>query len=241
LGGRYPLTGTGDVNTHALFAELFATMAQHSGAIIPTGIATEATTAPFFSNILEKKRLAALIDFENRDAIFPGVHRSQKFSILILSSHSATARFSFFLSQPTQKSDSNRRFTLSSAEIGAINPNTRTAPLFRSKADAELTIEIYSRVPVLVDNSDIQAENPWGIKVHTRVWHMTEDAEWFRTARQLEDADFLRQGQDWVQTKTGERYVPLYEAKMIDFFDHRSGSYEMRGDERGYRVLPETS
>jgi hypothetical protein len=35
--------------------------------------------------------------------------------------------------------------------------------------------------------------------------------------------------------------VPLFEAKMLDLFDHRAASYAARGDERGFRVLPETS
>jgi hypothetical protein len=50
--GRFPLTGRGDINTYALFAELFATLAGprgRAGVIVPTGIATDATTAPFFS------------------------------------------------------------------------------------------------------------------------------------------------------------------------------------------------
>lgn len=34
--------------------------------------------------------------------------------------------------------------------------------------------------------------------------------------------------------------LPLYEAKMIHNFDHRFGSYESRGDERGFATLPET-
>jgi hypothetical protein len=50
-GGRFPLTGRGDVNTYALFAELFSRLAGpkgRAGVIVPTGIATDATTAPFF-------------------------------------------------------------------------------------------------------------------------------------------------------------------------------------------------
>jgi len=38
-----------------------------------------------------------------------------------------------------------------------------------------------------------------------------------------------------------EHFVPLYEAKMINFFDHRFGSYGQRGADRGFRVLPETT
>ena len=43
-GGRFPLTGRGDVNTYALFAELFSRLARpigRAGVIVPTGIATD--------------------------------------------------------------------------------------------------------------------------------------------------------------------------------------------------------
>jgi hypothetical protein len=73
-GGRFPLTGRGGLNTYALFAELFASLTSkrgRTGVIVPTGIVTDATTAPFFTELMEKKRLAQLIDFENREAIFP--------------------------------------------------------------------------------------------------------------------------------------------------------------------------
>src|SRR5205807_6534334 len=55
-GGRFPLTGRGNVNTYALFAELFANLAGprgRAGVIVPTGIATDATTAPFFASLVE--------------------------------------------------------------------------------------------------------------------------------------------------------------------------------------------
>ena len=57
-GGRFPLTGRGDVNTYALFAELFANLTGprgRAGVIVPTGIATDATTAPFFGALVAEK------------------------------------------------------------------------------------------------------------------------------------------------------------------------------------------
>jgi hypothetical protein len=75
-GARFPLTGRGDMNTYALFAELFVSLMSErgrAGAIVPTGIATEATTAPFFSALVGDRRLAQLIDFENRAGLFPAV------------------------------------------------------------------------------------------------------------------------------------------------------------------------
>ena len=46
-----PADRRGDINTYALFAELFANLVNRTGRagiIVPTGIATDATTAPFF-------------------------------------------------------------------------------------------------------------------------------------------------------------------------------------------------
>jgi hypothetical protein len=255
-GGRYALTGRGDVNTYALFAELFATLASprgRAGVIVPTGIAADATTAPFFASLIEGKRLAVLIDFENRDGVFPAVHRSYKFSLLTIGRDIEEAGFAFFLSDTAQLAEPERRFTLSPDEIARINPNTKTAPVFRSRADAELTAKIYARVPVLIDETRGKDGNPWGISF-ARLFDMSNDSGLFRTAAQLSEAGYVRDGANWHapeglaprQRNLGlaggrdarnldlqgggdpkhERYVPLYEAKMIHQFDHRWATYD---------------
>ncbi|MBD8664114.1 N-6 DNA methylase [Rhizobium sp. CFBP 8752] len=249
-GGRFALTGRGDVNTYALFAELFANLSRlRAGVIVPTGIATDATTAPFFAHIVEKRRLAMFVDFENRAGLFPAVHSAMKFTLLTLGRDEQHAHFAFYLNAPSQLSEAERNFTLSPQQISAINPNTKTAPVFRSRTDAELTAKIYKSSRVLIDDSSVPTSNPWSADFHTRIWHMAEDAEWFRSADQLSKSGFLREKQDWISPASdatrhdgnSTRYVPLYEAKMCTFFDHRSAGYGQRGDDRGNRVLPETS
>lgn len=240
-GGRYRFTGTGDVNTYALFAEHFLNLTRESGragVIVPTGIATDATTAPFFGHLVSTSRLARLFDFENSAPLFPGVHRSFKFSLLTLGGGVAESEFAFFLTDPAQLEDERRRFTLSPAEIARINPNTKTAPVFRARADARLTAAIYSRAPVLIEESRGAAGNPWGVSFMA-MFHMSNDSGLFRTAAQLAADGWTREGTDWV-ADGGERLVPLYEAKMTNFYDPRYASYGDRAD-RGYRVLPETS
>ena len=74
--GRYPLTGQGDVNTYSVFAETMRTVASPTGTagiLTPTGLATDKTTAPFFSNTLSSQRLYAFYDFENEAKIFRDV------------------------------------------------------------------------------------------------------------------------------------------------------------------------
>lgn len=242
-GGRFPFTGTGDVNTYALFAELFSRVVGphgRAGVIVPTGIATDATTAPFFAHLVASKRLASLVDFENRERIFPGVYFRVKFCLLTLGTNEKEAHFAFFLTQPAQLSEPERNFTLSPDQIAAINPNTRTAPVFRSRWDAELTAKIYRNAPVLI-NEVLEAKgNPWGVSFMA-MFHMSNDSGLFRTAAQLSNEGWHREGQDWVKAEA--RYVPLYEGKMAFFFDHRYGDFAAaeEKDDADYREIPRPS
>jgi len=238
---RFPWTGRGDVNTYALFAENFLNLTNnHGGAgiIVPTGIATDATTAPFFGHLVTSQRLAGLVDFENSQPMFPGVHRSFKFSLLTIGSNVKDAEFAFFLTDPSQLEDPRRRFTLSPEQIAAINPNTKTAPVFRARANADLTASIYNRVPVLIDESTGAEGNPWRISF-MRMFDMSNDSHLFKTADELKAEGFTRRGTDWLK-ENSDRYLPLFESKLFGFFNHRRTSYGDR-DERGHRVLPDAS
>ena len=249
-GGRFPFTGRGDVNTYALFTELAANLSRtRAGVIVQTGIATDDTTAPFFAHLVEENRLASLVDFENRAGIFPGVHRSFKFCLLTMGQRETVARFTFFLTDPAQLADAGRSFILSPQQIIAINPNTRTAPVFRSRSDGELTTKIYGNVPVLIEESKGPQGNPWGMRF-VRLFDMSNDSHHFQTTAALSDEEgYVRDGNGWVVaedttpptsadgerhtpgpgTQRAHRYLPLYEAKMIHQLDHRWASFTDSG------------
>ena len=79
VSGRYPLAGRGDINTYAVFAEgSRVLMSEHGrmGMILPTGIATDATTQYFFKDLVQRGSLVSLYDFENRKPLFEGVDSS---------------------------------------------------------------------------------------------------------------------------------------------------------------------
>ena len=88
--GRFPLTGTGDVNTYALFAEHFARLARitqkaeparsiaqvitdtggvrpppqgRAGVIVPTGIATDSSTSAFFGDLIAREPVECAVQF----------------------------------------------------------------------------------------------------------------------------------------------------------------------------------
>jgi len=214
--GRYQLCAHGKVNTYQLFAEHFLNLIGprgRSGIIVPTGIATDNSTKAYFDAISSGKRLVSLYDFENKEAIFPGVHRSYKFALLTLGDGIEETDFVFFAAALTQLADQRRHFTLSADDIALINPNTRTCPVFRSQMDAELTQKIYSRVPVLIDEALGDQGNPWGISFRQGLFNMTSDSNLF------------------FDEPATDR-LPLYEAKLIHHYDHRWATYDDDGSSR---------
>jgi hypothetical protein len=246
--GRYPLTGRGDVNTYALFAELFSRLVGprgRAGVIVPTAIATDSTTASFFAAQVEERRLVSLHDFQTGRGFFDRIgHARFKFSLLTMTAAElgpAEISFSFFSRTAEDFADERRHFHLSPTEIAAVNPNTKTVPVFRTRADAELTAKIFARSPVLIEEHPLEAGgdiNPWGTTFQT-MFHMSNDSGFFRTAAQLEPENWRRDGADWLrETAAGiERRVPLYEAKMIHHFDHRWATYgvDVSDDEESAR------
>ena len=229
--GRFVLTAHGKLNLYALFADTFLALLGdrgRAGLICPTGIATDDSTKAYFGHITSEQRLAALYDFENREAIFPGVHRSYKFALLTLGSDCPEADFLFFATRIDHLRDPRRHFRLSAEDIQLLNPNTHTCPVFRSRRDAELTKKIYRRVPVLIDESKGAAGNPWQVEFRQGLFNMTSDSRLFRTRTQLLEAGATEQGPNWT-LPDGTLYVPLYEAKMVHQFDHRWTEYEDDG------------
>ena len=206
-GGRYALTGVGDVNTYALFSETILKITAEtgrSGFIVQSGIATDDSTKAFFGHITQNSKLVSLYDFENREKIFEAVDSRMKFCLITIG-QAEEAEFAFFLSQPHQLADDSRRFTLTPEEFRLINPNTLTCPVFRSERDAELTKKLYRAAPVLINETQ-ENGNPWGISFMAMM-HMSNDSHLFK------DEPGIGRG-------------PLYEAKMIHQFDHRWATYE---------------
>ncbi|MEP0848160.1 MAG: N-6 DNA methylase [Phycisphaerae bacterium] len=224
-GGRYPLTGRGDVNTYMLFAELARSIVAPEGLVgllVPSGIATDDTTKEFFAALMESKALRLLYDFENRERVFPEVDGRFKFCTLVFGGAKRKRRaadFVFFARRMEDLKPKQRHIPLSSEDLALLNPNTRTCPIFRTRRDAELTRGIYRIVPILIDRAREAGGNPWGIRFFT-MFHQTNDAELFHDPGQLSERGFKRSGNRWKKGK--QVFLPLYEAKMIQAYDHRA-------------------
>jgi hypothetical protein len=127
---QFGLTAQGDINTYAVFAELFRNTLNENGragVLLPIGIATDETTSDFFADLIGKHHLVRLIGFENESFIFPSVHHSFKFCALTMAmstEKSTTATFSFFCRDFSDIGDTRRHFTLSVDDFRVLSPNT---------------------------------------------------------------------------------------------------------------------
>ena len=232
--GHYPLLGGGDINLYSLFVERAMGLVKPDGFVgllTPSGIYGDLTAAAFFKSVSTDGRVSGLFDFENRrlgtglPPFFPDVDSRFKFCALIFGGEER--RFdetscAFFLHDTATISDPERCFPLAPEDFARVNPNTGTAPVFRTRRDAEVTRRIYERHPVLVDRSGGEEHRVWPVK-YVRMFDMTNDSHLFRTSVQLDNEGFYPVGGNrWRRGE--EMYLPLYQGRMIWHFDHRANS-----------------
>jgi hypothetical protein len=252
-GARYPLTGVGDVNTYALFAETILRLTRadgRAGFIVPTGIATDDSTKNFFSHLIRTQCLSSLVSFYEVRLWFKATDEKKPFCLLTIG-HEDSAKFTFDVREVEQLALTEKWYQLTTADFERLNPNTLTLPTFRSRADAEITRRIYERVPVLVRDAVMDGEevfepsvNAWGIRF-VRLFDMANDSPLFDVSQAealgLAANDFANRYELDRDSRTVDRgsepflsetlnveaMLPLYEAKMIHQFDHRHASYRV--------------
>ena len=226
--GHYPLLGAGDINLYSLFVERAMSLIKPDGFVgllTPSGIYADKTAADFFKSVSTTGRVSGLFDFENRKIFFKDVHASFKFCALIFGGEERSfheTECAFFLHDTETIGNPDRCFPLAPGDFALVNPNTVTAPVFRTRRDADITKGIYERHPVLVEHSRGDEGRVWPVRF-LRMFDMTNDSGLFRTAEQLANEGFYPvEGNRW---KKGEKlYLPLYQGRMIHHFDHRAGS-----------------
>lgn len=222
--GRYPLTATGKINTYSIFAETVRSIIDPNGAagiITPTGLATDKTTSAFFSDTLRAGRLRAFYDFENEAKIFSDVHNQFRFAITVMLGTARRAQRSRFAFYTRYVADvPSRRFELAPDEVVMMNPNTGTLPMFRTRTDADITLGIYNRHPILILEDDPDG-NPWALSFSQGLFNMASDAGLFKQPDDFNEDHF----DGWSYTDGETEYLPLYEGKMLGHFDHRFSTY----------------
>lgn len=243
-GGRFPLTGVGDVNTYALFSETIRQVIGpmgRAGFIVPSGLATDNTTKAFFGDLIEQRSLESFFEFEN-EGYFKGAGQGHMLrfaltTVLGSQQQAGATRFLFQGKQLDELQDPERVFTLTAEEIFQVNPNTRTCPIFRSRMDADITRRVYARVPVLVREAAAgeEEQNPWRVSF-LRMFDMANDSHIFRSMSDFSGKGFHLRGNSFVSEQ--ERWLPLYEAKLMHVYTHRYGDFSDAGGQRAH-ILPQ--
>ena len=230
----YSRLNTGKLNLYKLFVERAHALVKPDGMVgllTPSGIASDYSSSDFFRGLATGGHLKSLYDFENRrtryglEPFFPDVDSRFKF-VATIASPSRTfpaAQCGFFLQAVTERANPDQAFPITAADFAKVNPNTGTAPIFRTRRDMALTTAVYARCPVLVNKAEAQSVATWPIK-YWQMINMTSDSHLFRTRAELEGQEgaWPVGGNRW-HSAAGE-WVPLYEGKMVQAFDHRAAS-----------------
>ncbi|HEY8124405.1 MAG TPA: hypothetical protein VIF88_03165 [Methylocystis sp.] len=229
--GDYPLLSGGDTNLNSLFVERAHALVRPGGMIgllVPSGIASDQSSAAFFRKITGDRQLHCVIDFFNKRSdgtlFFPDVYYRFKFCAYVAGGPGTDfkhALYGFFIRSIEEINDPNRVFPMTVEEIRRINPNSATAPIFRSRRDKEITSGIYARLPVLVDRTNDDGNAVWPLR-YVRMLDMANASGKFRNRSELENQEGAWPiGGNLFGSAAGQ-WTPLYEGKMVQAFDHRA-------------------
>ena len=229
-GGEYPYLSGGDTNLNSLFIERAQAIVKPIGAVallVPSGIASDESSSEFFSEMIHSLRIHSVLDFFNKrydgNLFFPDVYYRFKFCAYISGGrelHFHRPIFGFFLRDVSETRDPNRVFFMSADQIDRINPNTGTAPIFRTRRDLVLTTGIYDRLGVLRNRRTKPPTSAWPVR-YVSMFHMANDSGLFLDPEELSrEGAYPVSGNLW---KMGDAvYLPLYEGKMVQAYDHRA-------------------
>lgn len=235
---RFNLTNRGKIELSSLFAEICLNFSKEAwGLVIPTSIAFGDSTKYFFEKLVTENRLISLYDFENKEGLF-NIHRMYKFCLLTAGQQQGKPREvsgGFYLTRLDHLLDPNRVYKLETADFAKLNPNTKTCPVFRTSKDAVLTKKLYSKAPILIKEET--GENPWDIRL-TTLFNMATASSQFKTRQQLLNMGGQEIGNCF--NVSDSLYVPLYEGKMIWFYNHHYGEFPLEDVQRP-NSIPATS
>jgi hypothetical protein len=235
---RFSLVAHGKLNTYALFSQLSSDLSgrNHWAAIIvPSGLALDQSTRLFLHEIMGTGRLQSFYEFENNGFFGAGHGHMVRFALMTLGPVAKTEKAAFIF-QATEMSEllvPERKFWMSADDLRVLNPETGTAVIFRSNADAELNKRAYEKNQVF-QAGKTPAKDEWQIGLAT-MFNTTTDSNLFTTRESLENSQVSLDGA--IYTLSGERFLPFYEAKMFHQFNHRHGDYQKLAlGERSHRL-----
>ncbi|MGB9959856.1 MAG: Eco57I restriction-modification methylase domain-containing protein [Candidatus Bathyarchaeales archaeon] len=201
--GEYVRRGSGDTNYWKLFLERALNLAGDGGSfalVIPSGIVTD-EGGKQLREALFKGRIRAMYEFENKNGIFPDVHRSYKFVLLVADKAESTDKFpaAFYLHdiEALEGKVEQEKFVEVPTELVKISaPESLSIPEVRNKRQLEVFTWLYKNHPLLSDE-----KKGWGITI-IRELDRTGDSDLFRS-----------DGEGWplIEGKHFHQFIPDFE------------------------------
>jgi hypothetical protein len=161
--GVYRHQGAGHINRYQMFVERALSLTRKGGRIglvLPSGFATDHTSAPLRRVLLNRTNLDAISGFDNRHAIFP-IHRSVRFLVCTSTVGDATRHIAcrFGIDDPAELEtipDGGDRLRTKSHPIGltpsfleALSGHALAIPELRSELDARILERVVHTIPRL--------------------------------------------------------------------------------------------
>ena len=191
------------INLYAVFLEQCINLLSENGEcglVIPSGIYTDLGTKQLREMLFSQTKITGLFCFENKKAIFEGVHKSFKFVVLTFENGNKTLSFpARFMRHDVGELNSfpdDDCIHISVDLIKRLSPDSISVMEFKSDLDIFIA-EKMSRFPLLGE----EIQDKWNLKL-TQEFNMTTDSHLFKT-------------------EPGKGRLPLYEGKMIHQFNHK--------------------
>ncbi len=202
--GVYRHQASGHINRYQIFLERALALTKRGGRIglvLPSGFATDHTSAPLRRQLLARANVDTITGFDNRRAIFP-IHRSVRFLICTATVGAPTSRIAcrFGIDEAAEletipdagdrQATPSHPITLTPAFITALDSEKLTIPELRTETDLRILDRIAHDVPRL------DATSGWNV----------------RFGRELNATD------DRIHFHSGGTGMPVLEGKHIEPF-----------------------
>ncbi|MHA2176361.1 MAG: Eco57I restriction-modification methylase domain-containing protein [Candidatus Hodarchaeales archaeon] len=209
-------TVSGDINLYKVFLERSYYLLMKNGVcgfLTPSGLHSDAGTKGLRMLFWENNSVIELISFENKRGIFPSIHKSFKFDLIIgIKNFQKTDIFSAnFMQTETDILDSERKSLLNISwdKIKDFSPSSWSIIEFKEKKDHFIAEKLY-KFPIICDKK----QNLLVLKFR-RELDITNDSRLFNSK--------------------AEGY-PVYEGKMIEQFDFRFKEPRFWITEKNYKL-----
>lgn len=203
---QYKNSGKGNINFYKIFADKAIKSISkkgYCGLIVQSGLFTDDLSKEFFQELMLNMNIVSVYDFDNVNRLFP-IHRQMRFSLITLSKEkNEKTKFRFYLTKIEDINSGINPIEISIKDISLINPNTLNCPMVKDNFTFKLLQKLYKIGQPINSPKSEYKYRLWG-----EMYNMSRGAI-FR----------------WDNLNEKMNYVPLYESKYFNQFDHRFAGF----------------